>query len=224
MTHKIRYNFVVVSFISSWRIHRIYSSGYFPGTGAIVRLPQCQWSNPEEYRMGLSPKEMSLHYQILWIKSFCLSPYYDVLQGLDSIWRLCLPSTGNPIVEIRRYYDRLISTTGFPLLVRRHLYIESEPSNLWTEEFPAHLFMRVVELMHGLFEVCIRSWAFTLTNIEYGLDESTETLLSTWKRTATFQQSANRKIDLLFLMEDKDTFIACSQYHDCWLNGTWTAP
>ena len=23
--------------------------GYFTGTGAIIRLPQCQWSNPEEY-------------------------------------------------------------------------------------------------------------------------------------------------------------------------------
>ena len=33
---------------------------------------------------------------------------------------------GNPIVEIRRSYDRLISTTGFPILVR-HLYIESGP-------------------------------------------------------------------------------------------------
>ena len=36
---------------------------------------------------------------------------------LTSIW--------NPILEIRRSYDRLISTLGFPLLVRWHLYIES---------------------------------------------------------------------------------------------------
>ena len=28
-------------------------------------------------------------------------------------------------MEIRRSYDRLISTMGFPILVRRHLYIES---------------------------------------------------------------------------------------------------
>ena len=34
---------------------------------------------------------------------------------------------GNPIVEIRRSYDHLISTMGFPLLVRQHLYIESGP-------------------------------------------------------------------------------------------------
>ena len=30
-------------------------------------------------------------------------------------------------MEIRRSYDRLISTMGFPILVRRHLYIESVP-------------------------------------------------------------------------------------------------
>ena len=37
-------------------------------------------------------------------------------------------------MEIRRSYDRLISTMGFPILVRRHLYIESGPSlspNRW---------------------------------------------------------------------------------------------
>ena len=30
--------------------------------------------------------------------------------------------------EIRRSYDRLISTMGFPILVRCHLYIEPGPS------------------------------------------------------------------------------------------------
>ena len=37
---------------------------------------------------------------------------------------------GNPIVEIRRSYDRLISKMGFPMLVRWHLYIESGPRTL----------------------------------------------------------------------------------------------
>ena len=30
-------------------------------------------------------------------------------------------------MEIRRSYDRLISTMGFPILARRHVYIESGP-------------------------------------------------------------------------------------------------
>ena len=51
-------------------------------------------------------------------------------QGADSIKRCHLTSIGNPIVEIRRSYDRLISTMGFPILVRWHLYIESGPRYL----------------------------------------------------------------------------------------------
>ena len=37
-------------------------------------------------------------------------------QGADSIKRCHLTSIGNPIVEIRRSYDRLISTMGFLVL------------------------------------------------------------------------------------------------------------
>ena len=36
-----------------------------------------------------------------------------------------------PIVEIRRSWDRLISTMGFPILVRWHLYIEQAPVYPW---------------------------------------------------------------------------------------------
>ena len=49
------------------------------------------------------------------------------LLGCDSIKRCHLTSIGLPIVEIRRSYDCLISTMGFPILVRWHLYIESGP-------------------------------------------------------------------------------------------------
>ena len=50
--------------------------------------------------------------------------------GADSIKRCHLTSIGNPIVEIRRSYDRLISTIGFPILVRCNLYIESVPCSM----------------------------------------------------------------------------------------------
>ena len=58
-------------------------------------------------------------------------------QGPDSIWRCRLTSIGNPIVEIRRSYDRLISTMGFPIPVRRHLYIESGPWSISLKVFPS---------------------------------------------------------------------------------------
>ena len=48
-------------------------------------------------------------------------------QGPDSILRWHLTSIGKPIVEIRRSYDRLIPTMGFPILIRWHLNIESGP-------------------------------------------------------------------------------------------------
>ena len=47
-------------------------------------------------------------------------------------------------MEIRRSYDRLISTMGFPILVRWHLYIESGPCKfphtipLMRKAFPCH--------------------------------------------------------------------------------------
>ena len=60
--------------------------------------------------------------------------YWPFVRGIHQwpggwlIKRYHLTSIGNPIVEIRRSYDRLISTLGFPILLRWHLYIESGPS------------------------------------------------------------------------------------------------
>ena len=59
-----------------------------------------------------------------WLESTII--YWKEYQGPDSI-KSRLIKMGNPILEIRRSQDRLISTIGFPLLVRRHLYIESGP-------------------------------------------------------------------------------------------------
>ena len=39
-------------------------------------------------------------------------------------------------MEIRRSYDRLISTMGFPILVRLYLYIESGPRAQWLTRSP----------------------------------------------------------------------------------------
>ena len=42
-------------------------------------------------------------------------------------------------MEIRRCYDHLISTVGFPIMVRRHLYIESGPRGFSTRAFLVRL-------------------------------------------------------------------------------------
>ena len=62
--------------------------------------------------------------------------FHEMLRP-DSILICLLTSIGNPIVEIRRFYDRLISTMGFPILVRLHLYIDSGP---WFQQQQAMLY------------------------------------------------------------------------------------
>ena len=48
-------------------------------------------------------------------------------QGPLSIWRLSFPGMGIPMLKVRRSRDRLIFNIGIPILVRRHLYIETAP-------------------------------------------------------------------------------------------------
>ena len=77
----------------------------------------------------------ALHMQDLWLCKWLLivNNHWENTwaPGPDSILRWRLTCIGNPIVEIRRSYDRLISTMGFPILVRLHLYIESGPGGDW---------------------------------------------------------------------------------------------
>ena len=73
---------------------------------------------------------------IFWLYMLCLISLLhflstvDMAQCLPGRWfniKMACTSIGNPIVEIRRSDDRLISTMGLPILVRCHLYIESGP-------------------------------------------------------------------------------------------------
>ena len=50
-----------------------------------------------------------------------------LIQYKDEVRAWSLTSIEIPIVELGRSYYRLISTMWFPILVRRHLYIESGP-------------------------------------------------------------------------------------------------
>ena len=56
---------------------------------------------------------------------------YASFLGADLVQRCHLTSTGNPVVEIRWSSDGLMSTMGFPIMVRRHLYTESWPRSCW---------------------------------------------------------------------------------------------
>ena len=53
-------------------------------------------------------------------------------------------SIGNTIVEIRQWSSgRIISTIGFPILVRWHLYIESVPRSLWFRDMTTYLLWHI---------------------------------------------------------------------------------
>ena len=70
-------------------------------------------------------------YDVKYVWRDSVVTYVTLLLGSDKIQRSHLTSIWNPIVEIRRSYDRHISTMGFPILVRQHLYIESVPWSLF---------------------------------------------------------------------------------------------
>ena len=77
------------------------------------------------------------HDMLIWfgpLSIVYISECWYITLGADSIKRCLLTSIWNPIVEIRRSYDRLISTMGFPIQVRLHLYIESGPRFLLLRE------------------------------------------------------------------------------------------
>ena len=50
-----------------------------------------------------------------------------------------------PIVEIRLFYDRLISTMVFPILVRRRHYIVSGPVQFYPSIYPSLLLQRLID-------------------------------------------------------------------------------
>ena len=66
-------------------------------------------------------------------------------------------------MEIRRSYDRLISTMGFPILIRWHLYIESRP---WQMRFHSYRRLqshyaplpsiRLLMLVNNLWQLALR--------------------------------------------------------------------
>ena len=85
-----------------------FCAGNSPGTG---EFPGQMASNAECFHLMTSSCLLRLNKQ-----------------GPESIWRWWFTSIGKPNLEIKRSYDRLVSTMGFPILVRWRLYIESAPS------------------------------------------------------------------------------------------------
>ena len=96
-----------------------------------MRSPNAEWLLAETSNITL----WEIHqHNIIFLHIFfyaMLLCYRCIYLGNDLLERCCLTSIANPIVEIRRSHDRLISTMGFPILVRWHIYIESGPRSCY---------------------------------------------------------------------------------------------
>ena len=91
----------------------------------FVLISRCLIRNPEYYVYCMQE----------WCKRFALwfgtSQFRIEGPGPCLIINTVFPGMGIPMLKIRRSRDRLIFNMGIPILVRRHLYIETAP---WTNK------------------------------------------------------------------------------------------
>ena len=106
----------------------------FSSSGDIIRLA-CDMFCASFAFQGLSCFISAMRYCKTDLVTLIAPSHWNASRitglGPDSILRCQLTSIGNAIVEIRRSWDRLISTMAFPILVRWHIYIESGPWSWW---------------------------------------------------------------------------------------------
>ena len=87
------------SVVELYHLNSHVLQGYFTGTGAILRLPQCQWSNPEGY--GYNPPVP--HHNKPSTLYIC-SGIYSMRDSVYSLWPLI-----NPILDLLLYRDDCLS-------------------------------------------------------------------------------------------------------------------
>ena len=111
----------------TFSLQMILSTSMTAGAWLNMKMPSYQYRKshcgdktilrPSYLHNGISytDKMTSLY----WIRPWWSRDHFNIKMSFTSI--------GNLIVEITRSYDSLISTMGFPILIRWHLYIESGP-------------------------------------------------------------------------------------------------
>ena len=134
---KYAHGFVVLCFVvvmqsfimNSYEVFIHIHQGCFAGTGAIVRLPQCQWSKPDGYwkisqcitttKHSKAKKRVHISWDILYNTAYL------------SAWNLATHSTnGLPPSDTQRQHDDVIKWKHFP---------RYWPFDQVTGEFPAQM-------------------------------------------------------------------------------------
>ena len=100
---KYAHGFVVLCFVvvmQSFKMnsHEVFihiHQGCFAGTGAIVRLPQCQWSKPDGYgtisQCITTTKHSKAKTVCIFLGIYCISPNIFVIEHLMMMYYLPIP-------------------------------------------------------------------------------------------------------------------------------------
>ena len=95
---KYAHGFVVLCFVvvmqslimNSHEVFIHIHQGCFAGTGAIVRLPQCQWSKPDGYgkisQCITTTKHSKAKTVCIFLGIYCTSTYWRQLQATSLFW------------------------------------------------------------------------------------------------------------------------------------------
>ena len=110
----------------------IYPTHTHAAKNTNVRFSYLWWCAPNCTEICLDVIIKPFAQFLCYRKKFGELCYQELISAftnrrVGSIWRCHLTNIGYPIVEIRQFFDRLISPMGFPLLVRWHLSIEWGP-------------------------------------------------------------------------------------------------
>ena len=120
---KYAHGFVVLCFVvvmqsfimNSHEVFIHIHQGCFAGTGAIVRLPQCQWSKPDGYgkisQCITTTKHSKTKTMCIFLGIYCMFPPIFTVEYKLWLMFFVLQTTEN---LIRKLYDGIISPQTFP--------------------------------------------------------------------------------------------------------------
>ena len=104
---KYAHGFVVLCFVvvmqsfimNSHEVFNHIHQGCFAGTGAIVRLPQCQWSKPDGYgkisQCITTTKHSKAKTACIFLGIYCILPICDIIRAEAMSHQFCKKSLVN---------------------------------------------------------------------------------------------------------------------------------
>ena len=116
--------FVVVTQSFIMNSHEVFihiHQGCFAGTGAIVRLPQCQWSKPDDYgkisQCITTTKHSKAKTVCIFLGIYCRSPNLiincQIVDLLDYCIFVCIVKWNTDLCHLRKLYQIALMTEKY---------------------------------------------------------------------------------------------------------------